>query len=162
MQRQDCVDQTLTVLSSPADTNSFPLAPKRMALMLFLWSGAQSESSVKEAAEPLLWVYQHNVTELKWERWSWEGLLTGGRRPGGAGPLRRRRRIGRGERRLRPERLGCRSWIRIPCYCWCCDSEKLTSVLGFGASPFQILGFLSIWFLFGPLGPPRNIKLLTH
>lgn len=52
MQLHDSVDQTLTVLSSPADTNSFPLAPKRMALMLSVWKGTAADSSVKETAEP--------------------------------------------------------------------------------------------------------------
>jgi len=71
MQRHDCVDQTLTVLSSPADTSSFPLAPKRMALMLSVWEGTASESSVKETAEPALRVYQYNKrVEVRWEKWS--------------------------------------------------------------------------------------------
>jgi len=71
MQRHDCVDQTLTVLSSPADTNSFPLAPKRMALMLSVWKGEAPESSVNETAEPALRVYQYNKwVEVKWDKWS--------------------------------------------------------------------------------------------
>lgn len=116
MQRHDCVDQTLTVLSSPAETNSFPLAPKRMALMLSVWKGEASESSVKETAEPALRVYQYNKwVEVKWEN---EVLLTGGRRREGDDRRRRLRSIGRGERRWVPEQLLCPSWFPNPCCQW--------------------------------------------
>lgn len=62
MQRQDSGDQILRVLSSPAETKSFPFAPKRMALMESLWKGpspdtdtdTERESSTKEAAQPAL------------------------------------------------------------------------------------------------------------
>ena len=52
MKRHDCFNQTLSILSPPADTNSFPLGSKRMALILSVWKGTASESSVKETAEP--------------------------------------------------------------------------------------------------------------
>lgn len=57
MQCHDWGDHILRVLSSPAETKSFPLAPNRMALILSLWKGwtpPETESSIRVTAQSAL------------------------------------------------------------------------------------------------------------